>query len=77
MQRAPLPRSCSKNRETRFHDRGTRNAAPGTRRSNLEPGLLGLVAGPETNWLGGCGHMLGGACGSDRGRWWMGGGKGT
>ena len=27
MQRAPLQRSCSKNRETRFHDRGTRNAA--------------------------------------------------
>ena len=32
----------------------------------LGSGLLGLVAGSETNWFEGWGRMLGGACGSAR-----------
>ena len=52
MHRAPLPRSRSKNHETRLYDRGARNGGLGR-------GLLRQIARSGSNWLEGVGPMLG------------------
>ena len=54
--------------EPRIVDSVSRLKLRSSRLVDAGPGLLRRIAGSGSNWAEGWGRMLGGACGSDRGR---------